>query len=198
MPPTRGISCLSLVLYGIRIGSEGVRRGLIVRSCEIFEINSINDLQVAKGEDPELLSKLSNWKFSRRPSVRPRNQPGISGSSWPKRPGCPWGWSRYLPWPLLILRLEIYLMLKDVFYLSLINFHALGNHRSYLFTTRSLSFYTIFSCKYPVILSVPSWNSVTNYQQLILQIWDFDWLIFYCAEEIFFLTKATLNLNWQI
>ena len=23
MPPTRGISCLSLVLYGIRIGSEG-------------------------------------------------------------------------------------------------------------------------------------------------------------------------------
>ena len=24
MPPTRGISCLSLVLYGIRIGSEGL------------------------------------------------------------------------------------------------------------------------------------------------------------------------------
>ena len=24
MPPTKGISCLSLVLYGIRIGSEGL------------------------------------------------------------------------------------------------------------------------------------------------------------------------------
>ena len=27
MPPTRGISCLSLVLYGIRIGSEGLCEG---------------------------------------------------------------------------------------------------------------------------------------------------------------------------
>ena len=28
MPPTRGISCVSLVLYGIRIGSEGLSRQL--------------------------------------------------------------------------------------------------------------------------------------------------------------------------
>ena len=29
MPPTRGISCLSLVLYGIRIGSEGLTLFLV-------------------------------------------------------------------------------------------------------------------------------------------------------------------------
>ena len=85
---------------------------------------------------------------------------------------------------LLIMGLEIYLMMKEgkysqVLYLSLINFDAPGSRRSYLFTTRSLSFYTIFSCKYPVILSVPGWDSVTNYQQLILQIWDSDWVIFF-------------------
>ena len=31
MPPTRGISCLSLVLYGIRIGSEGLEGPVLGR-----------------------------------------------------------------------------------------------------------------------------------------------------------------------
>ena len=33
MPPTRGISCLSLVLYGIRIGSEGLDLIILILVC---------------------------------------------------------------------------------------------------------------------------------------------------------------------
>ena len=37
MPPTRGISCLSLVLYGIRMGSEGLAQVVCAYYLDVIQ-----------------------------------------------------------------------------------------------------------------------------------------------------------------
>ena len=49
MPPTRGISCLSLVLYGLRIGSEGLDNYKI--RLEVVTTEILKNLKRLKGTE---------------------------------------------------------------------------------------------------------------------------------------------------
>ena len=58
MPPTRGISCLSLVLYGIRKGSEGL---VTMKYFQVLEVVAQEDQDVVEDEDsspPDVLNLL--------------------------------------------------------------------------------------------------------------------------------------------
>ena len=59
MPPTRGISCLSLVLYGIRIVEVGEEEDIRL----LVQSGSVDWSENAEDEDPAILWALRNEKL---------------------------------------------------------------------------------------------------------------------------------------
>ena len=65
MPPTRGISCLSLVLYGMRIGSEH-NQGLERKQRERDDhLTSVNPGRLAGQEETQTGARSDNLKYQK-------------------------------------------------------------------------------------------------------------------------------------